>query len=128
MPIEKQIAGKCHLITQQEGSEYVEHEILHERFHVTHFAGCAFLVHKDTFYPTSASNPSTFTTRSEVCKIILLRKNKDGFCKAFFHVPLSVELQPVVRRSSPYYPCISAIFMPRKKELQRKSSRPFVLL
>ena len=45
MPIEKQIAGKWHLITQQEDSEYVEHEILHERFHVTHFAGC---VNEDT--------------------------------------------------------------------------------
>ena len=38
----------CYL---QEASEYVEHEILHERFHVTHFAGCAILFNKDTFYP-----------------------------------------------------------------------------
>ena len=49
--IEKQIAGKWHLVTQQEASDYVEHEILHERFHVTHFAGCAVLFNKDTFYP-----------------------------------------------------------------------------
>ena len=49
--IEKQIAGKWHLITLQEDSDYVEHEILHERFHVTHFAGCAVLFDKDTFYP-----------------------------------------------------------------------------
>ena len=49
--IEKQIAGKWHLITLQEASDYVEHEILHERFHVTHFAGCAVLFNKDTFYP-----------------------------------------------------------------------------
>ena len=48
---EKQIAGKWHLITLQEASDYVEHEILHERFHVTHFAGCAVLFNKDTFYP-----------------------------------------------------------------------------
>ena len=51
--IEKQIAGKWHLITLQEASDYVEHEILHERFHVTHFAGCAVLFNKDTFYPES---------------------------------------------------------------------------
>ena len=48
---EKQIAEKWHIITLQEASEYVEHEILHERFHVTHFAGCAILFNKDTFYP-----------------------------------------------------------------------------
>ena len=49
--IEKQIAGKWHIITLQEASESVEHEILRERFHVTHFAGCAILFNKDTFYP-----------------------------------------------------------------------------
>ena len=36
---EKQIAGKWHLITLQKASDYVEHEILHERLHVTHFCG-----------------------------------------------------------------------------------------
>ena len=30
---------------------FVEHDILQERFHVTHFAGCAILFNKDTFYP-----------------------------------------------------------------------------
>ena len=54
--IEKQIAGKWHLITLQEASDYVEHEILPERFHVTHFAGCAVLFNKDIFILTSASN------------------------------------------------------------------------
>ena len=48
---EKQIAGKWHLITLQETSDYVNHAILHERFHVTHFAGCAVLFNKDTFFP-----------------------------------------------------------------------------
>ena len=49
--IEKQIAGKWYPITLQEASGYVEHDILHERFHVTHFAGCAVLFNKDNFYP-----------------------------------------------------------------------------
>ena len=49
--VETRNAGKWHLITLQEASDYVEHEILHERFHVTHFAGCATLFNKDTFYP-----------------------------------------------------------------------------
>ena len=44
--IEKQIAGKWHIITLQETSQHVEHEILHERFHVTR---CAILFNKD--YP-----------------------------------------------------------------------------
>ena len=38
----------CYL---QEASDYVEHDILQERFHVTHFAGCAILFNKDTFCP-----------------------------------------------------------------------------
>ena len=49
--IEKQIAGKWHLVTLQEASDYVNHAILHERFYVTHFAGCAVLFNQDTFYP-----------------------------------------------------------------------------
>ena len=48
---EKQIAEKWHIVTLQEASEYVEHEILQETFHVTHCAGCAILFDKDTFYP-----------------------------------------------------------------------------
>ena len=47
---EKQIAGRWHIITLQEASEYVEHELLTNRFHVTHHAGCAILFSKDTFY------------------------------------------------------------------------------
>ena len=38
---EKQIAGRWHVITLQEASEYVDHDILTGRFHVTHYAGCA---------------------------------------------------------------------------------------
>ena len=40
-----------HVITLQEASEYVDHDILTGRFHVTHCAGCAILLNKDTFYP-----------------------------------------------------------------------------
>ena len=47
---EKQIAGKWHVITLQEASEYVDHDILTNRFHVTHCGGCAILYNKDTFY------------------------------------------------------------------------------
>ena len=47
---EKQIAGRWHVITLQEASEYVDHDILTGRFHVTHYAGCAILFNMDTFY------------------------------------------------------------------------------
>ena len=45
------IAGNWHIVTLQEASDHVEHDILQERFHVTHFVGCAILFNKDTFYP-----------------------------------------------------------------------------
>ena len=31
-------------------TEYVDYELLTNRFHVTHYAGCAILFNKDTFY------------------------------------------------------------------------------
>ena len=49
--IEKQIAGKWHVITLQEAIEYVDHELLTNRFHVTHCGGCAVLFNKDTSLP-----------------------------------------------------------------------------
>ena len=66
---EKQIAGRWHVITLQEVSDYVDHDILIGRFHVTHHGGCAILFNKDTFYPISTSNPFTFMTPGETCLI-----------------------------------------------------------
>ena len=48
---EQQIAGRWHVITFQEASDNVDHELLTNRFHVTHYEGCALLFNKDTFYP-----------------------------------------------------------------------------
>ena len=45
------IAGKWHIITLQEASEYVDHELLTKLFHVTHYASCAILLNEDTFHP-----------------------------------------------------------------------------
>ena len=47
---EKQIAGRWHVITLQEASEYVNNDTLTGRFHVTHYAGCAILFNEETFY------------------------------------------------------------------------------
>ena len=82
--IEKRIAGKWHFIALQEASEYVEHETLHERFHVTHFAAVQFSSTRTPSTLTSASNRSTFTTRGEECKIILLKENMDGLARCSF--------------------------------------------
>ena len=47
----KNIAGKWHIITLQEASDYVDHGLLAIRFHVTHYASCAILFNKDIFHP-----------------------------------------------------------------------------
>ena len=42
---------KWHIITLQEAIEYLDHEFLTNRFHATHYGGCAVLFKKDTFHP-----------------------------------------------------------------------------
>ena len=96
---EKQIAVKWHVVTLQEASDYVDHDIQHERFHVTHFAGCAILLNKDTFYPDISVN-STFMTQDEACKIKSLKENKDGSYRVFCHAPHFAVPQPVVKSTS----------------------------
>ena len=81
------------MITLQEASEYVDHELLTNRFQVTHYAGCAILFRKDTFYATSTSSPSTFMTQDEICVIKSWKENREGSCKMFFHVPHFVDHQ-----------------------------------
>ena len=44
----------------------------------------------------------------------------DGCCKAFCHVLLFVVLQPVVRKSSPFYRYTSTMSLPRKKGIAKK--------
>ena len=55
--IEKQIAGTWHVITLQEAIDYVDHELLTNRFHVSHYGGCAVFFNKDTFYPDVEVKP-----------------------------------------------------------------------
>ena len=49
--IEKQIAVKWHTNTLQDAIEYMDHEFLTTRFHVTHCGGCAILFNKDALFP-----------------------------------------------------------------------------
>ena len=48
---EKQIAGKWHVITLQESIEHVDHDIPTNRFHVTHYGGCAILLQQGHLLP-----------------------------------------------------------------------------
>ena len=77
---EKQTAGK-YIITLQEASDYVDHELLTNRFHVTHYAGCAVLFNKDTFYPTMSSPSQLHDTRRDPIKS--WKENRDGSCKLY---------------------------------------------
>ena len=76
--IEKQIASKRHVITLQEAIENVDHELLSNRFHATHYGGCAVLFSKDTSSPMSRSNPSTFTISGASCQTRWLKEKRAG--------------------------------------------------
>ena len=79
---EQQVAGRWHIITLQEASEYVDHELLTNRFHGTHYAGCAILFNNDTFYPARLACPSHWLSLSvlkcrapSVCSRQILRNS-----------------------------------------------------
>ena len=48
---ETHVAGKWHVSALQESFEYLQHETLTIRFHVSHCEGCAVLFDQETFYP-----------------------------------------------------------------------------
>ena len=100
-------------------------DILHERFHVTHFAGCAFLFNKDTFYPDIS------------VKSIYLHDTRRGVQDHIVEGEHGWVLHGVVSRASFRRPPVSTFrcclyilvtFMPRKKVLSRKSSKPFLAI
>ena len=82
--IPSKIAGRWHVITLQEASEYVVHDFLAGRFHVTHYAGCAILFNRTPSTPTSMSSPSTFMTPGETCLIKSWKENRDGHARCSF--------------------------------------------
>ena len=84
--IEKQIAWKWHIITLQEAIEYVDHELLTNRFHVTHYGGCAMLFNNDTFFPdVKVKSIYLHETRRDG------RRFRLGFTGACYHVLLFVD-------------------------------------
>ena len=100
--IEKQIAGKWHLITLQEASDYVDHAILHERFHVTHFAGCAVLFNKDTFYTRRCQVHLPPRHQADIARSFCRRRTRMGLTRRSVTRLLSA-LHPVDKQPSPFY-------------------------
>ena len=70
--IEKQVAEKWHVITLQEAIEYVDHELLTNRFHVTIMEGVQWQCYstRTPSSPMSRSNPFTFTMSGAYCLIM----------------------------------------------------------
>ena len=72
--IERHVAGKWHVIAFQ---EHLEHENLTNRFHISHFAGCAVLFNKDTFYPDVRVN-SVYIHDTKTGQQQVVRKSETG--------------------------------------------------
>ena len=75
---------------------------------------------------TSASNLFTFMTQGEACKIKLLKENRDGSHKVFFHVPYFGVRQLAGRGTLRCCLYTLATFMPKRKALPRSSFSSFV--
>ena len=76
--IEKQIAGTWHIITLQEAIEYVDHELLTNRFDVTHCGGWAVLFNQDTFLPDIKVKSVYLTISGASCRTRCLKENRAG--------------------------------------------------
>ena len=87
--IERHIAGKWHIITFQEAIEYLEHDFLTNRFHVTHYGGCAVLFNKVTFF-SDIKVSSIYLHETRVCEQDKKHEGESGWV-----------LQGVVSRVSP---------------------------
>ena len=108
--IEKQIAGKWHIITLQDAIEYVDHELLTNRFHVTHYGGCAVLFNKDTFFPdVKVKSIYLHDTRRELLDKVM--EGDSGWVyRACYHVPLFVDNLSAAKKHSQFCRCTSVTF------------------
>ena len=70
---EKQIAVKWHIVTLQEASDYVDHDILQETISRDPLCGLRDSLRQGHLQPQHrTSNLSTFMTQGEACKIIFI--------------------------------------------------------
>ena len=72
--IEKQISGKLHVIALHEAIEYFDHEVLTNRFHVTHYGGSAVLFNMDTFLLDIKIKSISYTTSGTICRTRIFKK------------------------------------------------------
>ena len=75
---EKQIAEKWHIVTLQEAIEYLDHEFLTNRFHVTHCGGCAILFNKDTFF-SDIKVSSIYLHDTRACEQDKIKEGESGW-------------------------------------------------
>ena len=108
---------------QGNGIEYVDHELLTNRFHVTHNGGCAVLFNKTLSSLMSWSNPSTFTISGAYCLIMRWKETQAWFYRACYHVPLFVDNLPAAKKLSQFCRCTSVTFTPRA--WHRKDAYPY---
>ena len=76
--IESHIVGKWHIITLQEAIEYLEHDFLTNRFHVTHYDGCAILFNKDTFF-SDIKVSSFYRHDTRACEMYKITEGESGW-------------------------------------------------
>ena len=86
------------------------------RFHVSHYGGCAVLSNKDTFF-----------SDVKVQSIYLhdWKETRAGCCRACYHVPLFAHNSSMIKRSCHY---TLTTFTPRNVAQERSSSLQFVQL
>ena len=101
--IERHIAGKRHAIARQEAIEYLQHETLTNRFHISTCAGCAVLFNKDTFYPdVRVSSVNIHDTKNEQQ---VVREGETGW--VFQAVVSSAAFRRVRRSGKPNFTMMS---------------------
>ena len=119
---EKQIAGRWHVITLQEASEYVDHDILTYRFHVTQYGGCAILFNKDTFYPNiDVKSIYLHDTRRDLPDQVM-EGDQGWVMQGYFLVPHFVAHHSADRRLSRCCLHKKEISTPRREASPRSSS------
>ena len=113
----RHIAGKLHTITLQEAIEYLEHDFLTNRFHVTHYGGCAVLFNKDTFF-SDIKVSSFYLHDTRACE---QEKENLGLCyQVSFQEQSFVSKRAVANIFSRSCLCTSTTTTPKKRGIGKK--------
>ena len=111
--LERQIAGKWHVVTLQEVIDDVDHELRTKRFHVTHNGGCAVLFNKDTFYPDiEVKSSSLHDTRRELPDKVM-EGGQGWVMQGVLSRAHFVDLLSAARKHSQFCPYILPISTPK---------------